>query len=103
MLFPSQVVSDQFASQVIVTKDGRTLTGMIGSAGNNAVIVLQSNGDKIRLEEDEIESHERSKISAMPDGLLNTLTIEQVADLFAYLTKSPTDLQLSKRPSAKPE
>jgi hypothetical protein len=30
-----------------------------------------------------------SKTSAMPEGLLNKLTLEQVADLFAYLMKAP--------------
>jgi hypothetical protein len=33
----------------------------------------------------EIEEIEPSKQSAMPEGLLNSLTLEQVADLFAFL------------------
>lgn len=47
--------------------------------------VLQSDGGKETLPADEIEEIELSKTSTMPEGLLNPLTLEQVADLFAFL------------------
>ena len=47
--------------------------------------VLQSDGGKVTLAADEIEEIEPSKASTMPEGLLNPLTLEQVADLFAFL------------------
>ena len=38
----------------------------------------------------------------MPDGLLNTLTLEEVGDLFAYLTQGPAaELTTRKTPRAK--
>jgi putative membrane-bound dehydrogenase-like protein len=87
ILFPSQVISDQYATQSIVTTDGRTVTGMVSPVGDGSLIVLQANGEKLKLGKDEIEEAKRTKHSAMPDGLLNILTLEEVADLFAYLTK----------------
>jgi putative heme-binding domain-containing protein len=89
ILFPSQVISDQYATQAISTNDGRTITGMVSPVGDGSLIVLQANGEKLTLTKDEIETAQRAKHSAMPDGLLNTLTLEEVADLFAYLTKTP--------------
>ncbi len=100
ILFPSQVISDQYASRAIVTKDGRALTGMVAPTGTGSLVILQANGEKIELPEDQIEFNSRSKVSAMPDGLLNKLTLEQVADLFAYLGKAPSDeTNLSRRPA----
>jgi hypothetical protein len=43
----------------------------------------------VSIPRDEIEELAPSRVSAMPDGLLNTLTLEEVADLFAYLSKPP--------------
>ena len=49
------------------------------------------------IAEDEVDQISRSKISAMPDGLLNSLNLEEIADLFAYLN-SPTRSEVTRRP-----
>jgi putative heme-binding domain-containing protein len=84
IVFPSHVVSDQYASQTVVA-NGRAYTGIVARQADGSLTVLMSDGGKVTLAEDEIEEIAPSKTSAMPDGLLNTLTLEQVADLFAYL------------------
>jgi hypothetical protein len=48
-----------------------------------------------------IEEVETSKLSAMPEGLVNRLTLDQVADLFAFLMKSP-EPGVAGRPAAPP-
>ena len=88
IVYPSQVVSDQYASQIVVA-NGRTYTGMATRTGDGGVILLQSDGQQVRLAADDIEETRPNKLSAMPEGLLNALTLEQVADLFAYLTNEP--------------
>ncbi|MBX7166224.1 MAG: c-type cytochrome [Pirellulales bacterium] len=91
VLFPSQVISDQYSSKTLVTTDGRSFTGIIGSAGEDAVVVLQSTGDKVVINKDEIEELVPSNKSAMPEGLFNNLTLEEIADLFAYLNSPPAN------------
>jgi hypothetical protein len=49
--------------------------------------VLQANGEKANVAKSEIDMIVPSKKSAMPDGLFNNLTLEEIADLFAYLGK----------------
>jgi hypothetical protein len=49
------------------------------------VSVLQADGQKVQLAADDIDEVRPSKLSSMPEGLLNPLSLEQVADLFAYL------------------
>ncbi|HWA99749.1 MAG TPA: HEAT repeat domain-containing protein [Pirellulales bacterium] len=97
IVFPSQVVSDQYASKIVVTDDGLTYTGMIGSGGEGKIVVLQSNGEKVSIPKEKIEQLEPSRKSVMPEGLLNGLTLEEVADLFAYLTAQPS--RLTQRPT----
>jgi putative heme-binding domain-containing protein len=100
ILYPSQVISDQYATQTITTGDGRMITGMVSPVGDGSLIVLQASGEKIKLGKDDIEEVTRVKQSAMPEGLLNVLTLEEVGDLFAYLTKPPAP-ELTRKPTTK--
>jgi putative heme-binding domain-containing protein len=87
IIYPNQVVSDQYASK-LVTAGGKTYAGIAVRTAGGGMTVLQSDGHKIDLAADDIENVQPSKQSAMPEGLANRLSLEQIADLFAYLTNS---------------
>ena len=89
ILFPSQVISDQYASKTVLTTDGRSINGLVAPQPDGSMVVLQSNGQKATIAKSEVEQMLPSKISAMPEGLLNSLTVEEIADLFAYLNQPP--------------
>jgi putative heme-binding domain-containing protein len=91
IVFPSHVVSDQYASKAVATTRGRLLTGIVAPGPGGGVIVLQANGEKVEVPRNEIEEISPSKLSAMPEGLLDTLTLEEVADLFKFLTTPPQE------------
>lgn len=99
ILFPSQVISDQYATHAIELNDGRVLTGMTTPVGDGSVIVLDATGKQTTVTKDEVESVSRSRVSSMPDGLLNKLTIEEITDLFAFLTNAPA-AEVANRPAA---
>lgn len=99
ILFPSQVIGDQYAGQTVLTTDGRMLSGLMVPAGEGTVTLLQSSGDKVTLAEDEIEERTRSKKSVMPEGLLNSLSLTEIADLFAFLTQR-AETNLASRPKS---
>jgi putative heme-binding domain-containing protein len=84
IIYPSQVVSDQYASKIVIA-NGRSYTGIAVKNADGSMTVLQSNGQKAQIAAAEIEDVQPSKVSAMPEGLANRLTLEQIADLFAYL------------------
>lgn len=88
VIFPSQVISDQFAAKTVVTTDGRTFTGLVGPT-SEGVVVLQPNAEKVNVAKADIDMIVPSKKSAMPEGLFNTLSPQEIADLFAYLGKPP--------------
>jgi len=98
IVYPSQVVSDQYASQVVLA-GGKTYTGIAHRNADGSLIVLQADGTKVTLAADDIEEVSTSKASSMPEGLMNPLTLEQVADLFAYLMRQP-EPSVATRPSA---
>ena len=90
VLFPSQVVSDQYAGKLVTTVDGKTLSGIVAPAGGDSIVVLQANGEKTVLAAKDVESTVPTKKSAMPEGLFNSLQLQDVADLFAYLQTGGT-------------
>jgi hypothetical protein len=56
---------------------------------DGSLIIMQSNGQKATVAAADIDQIVPCKISAMPEGLLNTLTLDDIANLFAYLSESP--------------
>lgn len=89
ILLPSKVISDQYRSTVIVTRKGLRITGLAAPQGE-LVTVLQSDATKITLKRAEIEERLTSLVSVMPERLLDPLTRQEIADLFAYLESEPS-------------
>jgi putative heme-binding domain-containing protein len=88
ILYPSKVISDQYRGSVILTKAGQTFTGLAAPQGDT-VTVLQQDGTRVTLRKEEIEQIVASTVSPMPDRLLDNFTVEEIADLFAFLESEP--------------
>jgi putative heme-binding domain-containing protein len=89
MLYPSKVISDQYAAKTVYTNDGKIYTGIVSETPGNELLVLQMNGTKVRLPQSEVDEIEPARTSAMPEGLLNELSLTEITDLFAYLQSDP--------------
>jgi putative heme-binding domain-containing protein len=87
ILFPSQVISDQYASKSVQRNDGRVAWGIVAQQADGSVSVLQSDGTRVYVSKSEIDSISPIKKSVMPEGLLNPLSLEEISDLFAYLSR----------------
>lgn len=81
---PSAVVTKEFRSTVILLDDGRVLTGLVTEKTEN-VVTLETQDEQFKIATDEIEQMRQSDQSTMPEGLLDQLSEQQIADLFAYL------------------
>ncbi len=90
VLFPSHIVSSQYAAKTLVMVDGRQIAGMVAPGPEGQKIVLKSDGEKESVREEDIDEVMPNKTSAMPIGLFDELTLEEIADLFSYLGKRPT-------------
>lgn len=85
---PSKIISDQYRAHLLITKKGQSFTGLMAVTGDT-VTVLLSDGVKVTLKKDEIAEQYASLVSNMPEKLLDPLTKEEIADLFAYLESEP--------------
>jgi len=61
------------------------LTGFVVSQSARAVLVRDASGLQRELKLSQVESRTIQKQSLMPEGIVNNLTPEDLADLIAYL------------------
>lgn len=88
ILSPSKVISDQYRSSTIITKDGAVINGLALPLGDT-ISVVQQDGKRVEIKRSEIEQQVVSLISVMPAGLLNNVKPQSIADLIAFLESIP--------------
>lgn len=85
---PSKQISDQYGSVNIITLDGKAIHGRIINLAGDSFRVqtdMLNPGALQSVDRKQIDEIIPSKISMMPEGLLNVLTEEEILDLMAYL------------------
>ncbi|MBK8179932.1 MAG: DUF1080 domain-containing protein [Planctomycetes bacterium] len=85
ILAPSRVVSDQYRASIALTKDERLFEGFVTVRDADGIELRTLGGESVRIDSDELESLGPSTRSPMPEGLLESRTLEEIRDLFAYL------------------
>ncbi len=85
ILKPSAKLAQGYEAYGFAMADGRVVSGFVVSEGGSVVQVRESSGALRELKRPEIEERRRQESSAMPEGIVGTLTPEQLADLVAYL------------------
>ncbi len=85
ILEPSGEIQNDYQMVVITTQDGRTYSGNITKESNDQLNISIVGQDNIVINKSNIRSRETVPQSMMPEGLLNTLTEEEILDLVAFL------------------
>jgi putative heme-binding domain-containing protein len=88
VLTPSKAIRKGFETVTVVTKKGRSITGVLVEDGPSGVVLLDSGQDfkRITIPRADFEQRTISTVSLMPTGLANQLgTRQQFLDLVRYL------------------
>ena len=92
ILFPAASFVPGYEVYRVVTA-AEAFTGVIGEENPATVVLLTGPNERVRVPRDRIQSIEPATVSIMPDGLEDTLTSGELADLMAFLeaqkTRSP--------------
>ena len=95
------MISDQYKPITVALSDGRILSGMPVVADGPTMVLLVPDGSKITIPKNEIEEQKPSAVSVMPEGLLNPLSDQEIADLIALFESVPR-VASPGQPEAKP-
>jgi putative membrane-bound dehydrogenase-like protein len=85
ILKPSSKIAQGYESYQFATTAGQTCAGFVVSESADGVLIREATGVQRRLKRSDIEERRRQDRSIMPEGIVGTLTPEQLADLIAYL------------------
>lgn len=85
ILFPSASLVQSYEPWIVVTDDGRTLSGVLLEDKPDEIVISAGVDKTYRLPRSAIEAMSRGEKSIMPDGLDKTLSDRELADLVAYL------------------
>jgi len=86
ILHPSSDIAPQFVSRTVETKENQTFSGISpGQGPDGSVTLVMADGKGVWIPAGQIISDVPSKISLMPEGLENGLTIQDFRDLLAFL------------------
>ena len=66
-------------------RDGDVLDGLLVSQDNDAIVLRRQNVEDLRVPQANIRRAGFTKMSMMPEGLLETMQPVDVVNLFAYL------------------
>lgn len=89
VLDPNRAVEPRFMNYVVVTTDGRALTGVLSESGERSVVLRRGGDQQDVISRDEIEEMQSTGKSLMPEGIENTLTPQQLADVLAFMKHRP--------------
>ncbi len=89
-IFPSEWVADEYTAYAIETTDGRILTGLVGRQGNDSLMILQPDGQKASIPQKSVKRSAVQRLSIMPHNMLESLSEQEVLDLFTLLRRRAT-------------
>lgn len=88
IVLPSSSFVRSYESVVVVTVDGKAASGILKDEGSEEVILQTGPSSFERFPRHSIESMTPSRVSLMPKGYDSILSVEELADLVAFLAAS---------------
>jgi putative membrane-bound dehydrogenase-like protein len=85
VLQPNESIAQTYESYVVETTDGEVYEGVIGPQGPTFVTLRREGGEEDVIERTRIRSMRAAQMSAMPNDLEQQVSVEQMADLLAFI------------------
>jgi putative heme-binding domain-containing protein len=85
VLTPNAAMEAGYRVFRVELKDGDVLDGFLVSQDNDAIVLRRQNTEDLRIPRNSVKRASFTRMSMMPEGLLDGLKPEDVSNLFAYL------------------
>ncbi len=86
LLYASYELDEEYPTVTVVLKNGTTHSGLLQQAGDKRLRVFTAGAEVFEVGHDEVEAVRNQAVSAMPEGTLEPLSLEQIQALMAWLT-----------------
>ena len=85
VLEPSKVIAQGYETHRHHDDEGLTLTGVFKGETGDAISVMDKDGKPLRAPKKDIDERRFSPVSTMPNGLNDGMTLQDFADVIAFL------------------
>ncbi|MFT5050775.1 MAG: putative heme-binding domain-containing protein [Chlamydiales bacterium] len=85
LLSPSAVISDQYQDTEVWTSDGGVIVGRLVEIDQGLLTLRNAQDEHLQVHESDIETQRPHPLSRMPEGLLDTCSVEEILDVLAYV------------------
>src|SRR5439155_9803161 len=85
---PNAAVEGRFVAYQLQTIDDETYVGLLADENASGLTVLQPNGIHEAVPRSQIKSLSSSKLSLMPEGLEQGMSVQDVADLIGFIQQA---------------
>jgi putative heme-binding domain-containing protein len=100
---PSLVIGASYQARTIATTKGRVVTGLVAEESDQRIVLKVQGGKQEIVPRNQIEEMKTSELSLMPEDVEKTLNMQEIADLFAFITldKPPGDPTARQLPGVR--
>ena len=88
ILDPNRRVDPQFTECIVATTDGRLFNGLLIAESSESITIRQPEGREQIIPRTDIDEFKLSGKSLMPEGIEREVTVDQMADVLAFLKGS---------------
>lgn len=94
VLNPSAAIGYNFRSMIVALTDGRIVTGLPIEDTADRIVLKTAEGERVNIPANQVDEKKYSDLSLMPEGLAETMSDQELADLLSFLTtlKQPVSI-----------
>ncbi|MAI30280.1 MAG: cytochrome C [Rhodopirellula sp.] len=82
---PNREVNPQYLNYVLLTQDGRAMTGMVAAETASSVTLRRAESASDTVLRVNIEELKSTGLSIMPEGMEKSINVQQMADIISFL------------------
>jgi putative membrane-bound dehydrogenase-like protein len=85
IIHPSEGISPEYVPTTFTLKNGDQVAGLVAEERPDQITVQLGPNQQQRIKPSDVATRKEIRVSLMPEGLLNNLSLQQIADLLEFL------------------
>jgi putative heme-binding domain-containing protein len=85
IVHPNDAIGHEYVTTHFTLASGEEILGLVTSETGGQITVRIAADQERRIRSADVKSRQESRISSMPEGLLDALSLQQIADLLEFL------------------
>ena len=85
IILPNKTISQGFSTQIVSLKNGQSVMGFITDESGDSLSMRDISSKEHHFKKSEVTSRQKLPTSLMPQGLMNSFSIHEMASLLDYL------------------